>query len=224
MRRGPCRLPRTPRRAPGRPPSGQGRGIRWSAPPHRNVSDLSMRPPWNRCRRSASSRDGYSSCHLPTRDVCRTTLIRHLEDCFEALHEVCSVGDDANERAVPAQGLQDIGNTLDGGLVQRSEALVDEEAVQVNTRRQQVLDGQSECKRSEEGFPPGQRCDIARSRRAERVLHHHLVVLLEQQLEASLTQDAQVVVCRHQQLFEDAAADERHYALAAEVTCDLLVG
>src|SRR5450756_1775691 len=144
----------------------------------------------DRCRRSASSRDGYSSCHLPTRDVCRTTLVCDLEDGFEPLHEVRSMGDDANERAVSAQGLQNVGDALDSGLVQRPEALVDEEAVQVHTRRQQVLDGQSECKRSEEGFPAGQRCDIARSRGAERVLHHHLVVLVEQQLEASLAQDA----------------------------------
>src|SRR5450830_1314316 len=112
-----------------------------------------MRPPWNRCRRSASSRDGCesapclgpkgsgASCHLPTRDVRGTTLVCDLEDGFEPLHEVRSMGDDANERAVPAQGLQNVGDALDSGLVQRPEALIDEEAVQVHTRRQQVLDG-----------------------------------------------------------------------------------
>src|SRR5450759_4749422 len=121
MRRGPCRLPRTPRWAPGRPPSGQGRGTRWSVSRHRNVSDLSMRPPWNRCRRSASSRDVYASCHLTTRDVRGTTLVCDLEDGFEPLHEVRSMGDDANERAVPAQGLQNVGDALDLSLIHISE-------------------------------------------------------------------------------------------------------
>src|SRR5664279_1139956 len=120
--------------------------------------------------------------------MCRTTLICHLKDCFEAFHEVCPVRDDADERAVPAQGLEDIGDTLDSGLVQCPEALVDEEAVQIDTRGQQVLDGQSQSKRGEKGLPPGERGDVAWSRGAESVLHHHLVALIEQELEASLAQ------------------------------------